>query len=326
MANINRNKFCRLGKQVIDVEMKAISELGERIDDKFAQACQILLECKGHIILMGMGKSGHIANKIAATFASTGSPAFFVHPGEAGHGDFGMITKDDAVIAISNSGNTEEILTILPLIKRLKIPLISITGNCNSTLAKQAIVNLDISVEKEACPLGLIPTSSTTTTLVLGDALAITLLESRGFTKHDFALSHPGGILGKRLLLYIDDLMHADDAIPKVQENTVLSDALIEMTTKKLGMTTVVDKNDRLVGIFTDGDLRRAVEKKIDIHTIKIADLMIKNCKTISLGTLAFDALRIMEQHNITSLVVKNEHDDMVGVVHMHNILKSGIM
>jgi len=326
MANINRNKFCRLGKQVIDVEMKAISELGERIDDKFAQACQILLECKGHIILMGMGKSGHIANKIAATFASTGSPAFFVHPGEAGHGDFGMITKDDAVIAISNSGNTEEILTILPLIKRLKIPLISITGNCNSTLAKQAMVNLDISVEKEACPLGLIPTSSTTTTLVLGDALAITLLESRGFTKHDFALSHPGGILGKRLLLYIDDLMHADDAIPKVQENTVLSDALIEMTTKKLGMTTVVDKNDRLVGIFTDGDLRRAVEKKIDIHTIKIADLMIKNCKTISLGTLAFDALRIMEQHNITSLVVKNEHDDMVGVVHMHNILKSGIM
>lgn len=326
MANINRNKFCRLGKQVIDVEMKAISELGERIDDKFAQACQILLECKGHIILMGMGKSGHIANKIAATFASAGSPAFFVHPGEAGHGDFGMITKDDAVIAISNSGNTEEILTILPLIKRLKIPLISITGNCNSTLAKQAMVNLDISVEKEACPLGLIPTSSTTTTLVLGDALAITLLESRGFTKHDFALSHPGGMLGKRLLLYIDDLMHADDAIPKVQENTVLSDALIEMTTKKLGMTTVVDKNDRLVGIFTDGDLRRAVEKKTDIHTIKIADLMIKNCKTISLGTLAFDALRIMEQHNITSLVVKNEHDDMVGVVHMHNILKSGIM
>lgn len=326
MANINRNKFCRLGKQVIGIEMKAISELGERIDDKFAQACQILLECKGHIILMGMGKSGHIANKISATFASTGSPAFFVHPGEAGHGDFGMITKDDAVIAISNSGNTEEILTILPLIKRLKIPLISITGNCNSTLAKQAMVNLDISVEKEACPLGLIPTSSTTTTLVLGDALAITLLESRGFTKHDFALSHPGGMLGKRLLLYIDDLMHADDAIPKVQENTVLSNALIEMTTKKLGMTTVVDKNDRLVGIFTDGDLRRAVEKKIDIHTIKIADLMIKNCKTISLGTLAFDALRIMEQHNITSLVVKNEHDDMVGVVHMHNILKSGIM
>jgi arabinose-5-phosphate isomerase len=326
MANINSNKFCILGKRVIDVEVKAVSKLGERIDDKFAQACRILLECKGHIILMGMGKSGHIANKIAATFASTGTPAFFVHPGEAGHGDLGMVTKDDVVIAISNSGNTEEILTILPILKRLKVPLVSLTGNPNSALAKQAMVNLDISVEKEACPLGLIPTSSTTIALVMGDALAITLLESRGFTKHDFALSHPGGILGRRLLLYIDDLMHTGDAVPKVRENTVLSNALIEMTTKKLGMTAIVNKDNQLVGIFTDGDLRRAIEKKINIHTAKIADLMTKNCKTVSLGTLAFDALKIMEQHNITSLVVKNKHDDMVGVVHIHNILKSGIM
>ncbi|KPJ67258.1 MAG: D-arabinose 5-phosphate isomerase [Coxiella sp. DG_40] len=326
MANINKNGFCKLGRQVIDIEIKAISELKERIDGKFAQACQILLECKGHVILMGMGKSGHIANKIAATFASTGTPAFFVHPGEASHGDLGMVTNDDVVIAISNSGNTEEILTILPIIKRLKIPLISLTGNCNSALAKQAVVNLDISVEKEACSLGLIPTSSTTTALVIGDALAITLLESRGFTENDFALSHPGGILGRRLLLYIDDLMQIGESIPKVQEDMVLSNALVEMTTKKLGMTTIVNKNGQLVGIFTDGDLRRAIEKKIDIHTTKISDLMTRNCKTVSLKTLAFDALKIMEKYNITSLVVKNEHCDMVGVVHMHSILKSGIM
>lgn len=326
MANTNKNKLCALGKQVINVEIQAISKLVERIDDKFAQACHILLECKGHIILMGMGKSGHIANKIAATFASTGTPAFFVHPGEAGHGDLGMVTKDDVIIAVSNSGNTEELLTILPILKRLQVPLISLTGNCNSVLAKQAMVNLDIGVEKEACPLGLVPTSSTTTALVMGDALAITLLENRGFTKNDFALSHPGGILGRRLLLCIDDLMHTGDAVPKVPENTILSNALIEMTTKKLGMTTIVNNDNQLVGIFTDGDLRRAIENKIDIHSAKISDLMTEDCKTVPLRTLAFDALKIMEHYNITSLVVKNERDEMVGVIHMHSILKSGIM
>ncbi len=326
MLTLDKNKIFATGKKVIDIELQAISELSNRIDDKFVQACELLCNCKGHIIVTGMGKSGHIANKIAATFASTGSPAFFVHSGEACHGDLGMITKNDVLIAISSSGNTEEIVTILPIIKRLKIPLIALTGNSESKLANEATVYLNTDVIKEACPLGLAPTASTTVALVMGDALATTLLEIREFTQNDFALSHPGGTLGKRLLLRIDDLMHTGDSIPKVSENAILSKALIEMTAKKLGITTVVNHNNELVGIFTDGDLRRTLDNVIDIYVCKIAEVMTKNCKTIQLGTLAYDALKIMEQYNITSLIVKDPQGHMVGVVHMHDILKAGIM
>lgn len=326
MINVDKNKICQIGKQVISTELQAISELSERIDDTFVAACNLLLNCQGHIIVTGIGKSGHIGRKIAATFASTGSPAFFVHPGEASHGDLGMITKNNILIAISKSGNTAEILTILPILQRRKIPLICLTGNIKSSLAQQATVHLDISVVKEACPLGLAPTASTTAALVMGDALAITLLELRGFNQHDFALSHPGGILGKRLLLRIDDIMHIDKAIPKVQEKTLLRDALVEMTTKKLGMTAVVDDNEQLVGIFTDGDLRRTVDQNFNINAVTVGHVMTKNCKTILAGTLAIDALKLMEQHEITSLIVKNKQGNMVGIIHMHDILRTGIM
>jgi arabinose-5-phosphate isomerase len=275
---------------------------------------------------MGMGKSGHIARKIAATFASTGSPAFFIHPGEAKHGDFGMITRKDAVLILSNSGETEEILAILPFIKHLGLPLITLTGNTNSTLAKMATVNLDVSVNKEACPLGLAPTSSTTAALVMGDALAISLLEKRGFTAQDFAMSHPGGALGRKLLLRIDDIMHTGNAAPKVSLDALLKTALVEMTQKKLGMTTVVTEDNQLAGIFTDGDVRRAFDNNADVHKTHIQQVMTKNPKTIRPGILAAEALNIMETYKITSLVVTNEQNKMVGVVHMHDILRLGVI
>ncbi len=326
MQDQDIEKICELGRAVIETEANTIQALAKRIDHQFARACHYLLDCKGRIIVMGMGKSGHIGKKIAATFASTGSPAFFVHPGEAKHGDFGMITRTDVVLALSNSGETEELLSILPFIKRLDIPLISVTGRPQSTLAQSANINLDISVEKEACPLGLAPTASTTATLVMGDALAISLLQKRGFTAEDFALSHPGGTIGRRLLLKVDEIMITGDAIPKVDFNGFLKNALMEITQKKLGMTTIINEKGELAGIFTDGDVRRAFDNNADVHKTVINHIMTKNPKVIRPGILAAEALHIMETHKITALIVTNEQNNPIGIVHLHDILRAGVM
>nr|WP_193024082.1 KpsF/GutQ family sugar-phosphate isomerase [Zhongshania antarctica] len=307
------------------MERDAVAILADRIDESFSQACDILMGCKGRVVVTGMGKSGHIGNKIAATLASTGTPAFFVHPGEASHGDLGMITAGDVVIALSNSGTTGELITILPLLKLLAVPVIALTGNPNSELATTADVHLNVGVAEEACPLNLAPTSSTTVTLVMGDALAIALLEARGFTANDFALSHPGGALGRRLILKIDSIMHTGDSIPKISLGSALSGALLEMSSKTLGMTTVVDQAGVLAGIFTDGDLRRAIDRGIDIHKCPIDDIMTRNCRTIKPGTMAAEALRIMEDNKITVLVAVNEDGQPVGVIHTHDLLKAGV-
>jgi arabinose-5-phosphate isomerase len=322
----NKEKIIQLARSVLETESQAVLKLRDRIDDTFVKACKYLFNCEGRIIVTGIGKSGHIAHKIAATFASTGSPAFFMHPSEASHGDIGVITKKDVVIAISNSGKTEEILLILPVIKLLGIPFIALTGNPTSTIAKFADANLDVSIEKEACPLGLVPTSSTTATLAMGDALAIALLETHGFTAEDFARSHPGGILGKRLLLRVDDLMRTDNAIPKVKKDSLLSEALVEMSQKRMGMTTIVNNDGTLAGIFTDGDLRRSLDKNLDVHTTKISEVMTKNCKTISLGMLATEAIKIMEQYQIMTLIVTDKNQIPIGAIHMHDLLKSGLV
>ena len=319
-------QICSLGRTVIETEAKVINHLSSRIDHKFAQACQHLHACEGRIVVMGVGKSGHISKKIAATFASTGSPAFFIHPSEANHGDIGMMTKKDVLLVLSHSGEATEIISILPFIKRLSIPLIALTGKPESTLAKAATVHIDVSVEKEACPLGLAPTSSTTAALVMGDALAMVLLEKRGFTEQDFALSHPGGTLGRRLLLLVDEIMHKDHDIPMIHQNALLKEALVEMTHKKLGMTTIVDDQGKLVGIFTDGDVRRALDKNADVHKAPIAELMSKNPKTIPHDMLAAEALSIMENYKITSLIVVNTDAKPIGIIHIHNILKAGII
>jgi arabinose-5-phosphate isomerase len=319
-------KICKSAQAVIQIEADMIHALASRIDQKFAEACLHLLNCQGRIIVMGIGKSGHIAKKIAATLASTGSPAFFIHPGEAKHGDFGMITRHDAILVLSNSGETDEILAILPFIKRLNLPLITLTGKPNSSLAKAATINIDVSVDKEACPLGLAPTSSTTAALVMGDAIAISLLEQRGFTAEDFAMSHPGGSLGRKLLLRVDEIMHKESSIPKVDMNALLKNALVEMTQKKLGMTTVVNLHNELTGIFTDGDIRRAFDNHIDIHLTPIHNVMTKKPKVIPPDMLAAEALRIMEDNKITSLVVINELNHPVGIVHLHDILRAGVM
>ncbi|MBA1444648.1 MAG: KpsF/GutQ family sugar-phosphate isomerase [Chromatiales bacterium] len=315
-----------LGLAVIETEAAAISSLAARIDDDFARACSYMLECPGRIVVIGMGKSGHIGSKIAATLASTGSPAFFVHPGEASHGDLGMITSGDVVLALSNSGETGELLTILPLIKRLGVPLISMTGNPESTLACEAEVSIDVSVEKEACPLGLAPTSSTTAALAMGDALAIALLETRGFTAKDFALSHPGGSLGRRLLLHIGDIMHTGDAIPKVSIGASLNTALIEMSSKSLGMTAVVDGQGALAGIYTDGDLRRTLDHKVNIHAAGVSEVMTVNCKTVAPEMLAAEALQLMEENKISGLLVVNGQGELVGAFNMHDLLRAGVM
>ena len=314
-----------VGKRTINIELAAIKALSERVDQTFSHACQLILNCTGRIIVTGMGKSGHIGNKIAATLASTGTPAFFLHPAEANHGDLGKVTRDDVVIAISNSGNSAELLSLLPLFKRLSIPLISMTGNVNSTLAQAADINLDISVETEACPLGLAPTSSTTVTLVLGDALAVALLEARGFTADDFAFAHPGGTLGKRLLLKVGDIMHAKERLPVVEITTTLRGTLIEMTQKGLGMTVVVN-NGQLVGIFTDGDLRRVFDAYKDIEQITVGDVMKTDPITISPNNLAAEALGVMEKNAVTSLVVTDKQKQPVGVIHIQEILRAGIV
>ncbi len=313
-------------QRTIRLEIEAVQELLPRIDANFVKACELILASKGRVVVVGMGKSGHIGNKIAATLASTGTTAFFVHPAEASHGDMGMITCDDVVLALSNSGSTAEIVTLLPLIKRLGITLISMTGNPESPLSKAAEVNLDTRVTKEACPLNLAPTSSTTASLVLGDALAIALLEARGFTAEDFAFSHPGGALGRRLLLKVENIMHAGDTLPQVKRGTSMRDALLEMTQKGLGMTAVLESDGRLAGIFTDGDLRRALDKGIDVRDARIDDVMTPHGKTARADMLAAEALKIMEDNKISALIVVDTDDRPIGAFNLGDLLRAGVM
>lgn len=319
-------KLQALGLAVIQNEADAIRALAERINSDFAHACGFMLHCEGRIVVTGMGKSGHIGSKIAATLASTGSPAFFVHPGEASHGDLGMITAKDVVLALSNSGETAELLTIVPLIKRLGVPLIAMTGNPESNLARQADVHLDVSVAQEACPLNLAPTSSTTATLAMGDALAIALLEARGFTEQDFARSHPGGSLGRRLLLMVSDVMVTGEQIPRVSEQATLKDALLEMTRKGLGMTAVIDDAGRLKGIYTDGDLRRTLDRPVDIRNCLVAEVMTHGSTTATSDMLAAEVLKIMQEKKINSLFVVDEQQIPIGALNMHTLLLAGIV
>jgi len=323
---LHDQKLRNLGLAVIQVEPQAIAALADQINDDFVVACKLMFSCKGRVVVTGMGKSGHIAGKIAATLASTGTPAFFVHSGEASHGDLGMITPQDVVLALSNSGETEEVLTILPIIKRLGVPLIAMTGNPASTLAKFATTHINVAVEQEACPLGLAPTSSTTAALVMGDALAVSLLEARGFTRDDFALSHPGGSLGKRLLLMVGDIMHADEKVPSVPESALISHALLEMTEKKLGMTAIVDVDNCVIGIFTDGDLRRMLSKNLDVHTTSITEVMTSHCTVVSANILAAEAMQIMERKKINALIVVDEQQRAIGALNMHDLIRAGIV
>ncbi len=323
---MNPQALKQLASQVLTIEAQAVAQLTTRIDDQFVHACELMLHCSGRIVVLGIGKSGHIGGKIAATLASTGTPAFFVHPAEASHGDMGMITAQDVVVALSNSGETDEILTLLPLIKRLGVPLITLTGNSESALAAVADVHINVSVAQEACPLGLAPTSSTTATLAMGDALAVALLEARGFTAEDFARSHPGGRLGRRLLLLIDAVMHTNEQMPCSTPNDLLKDALLEMSRKGLGTTVVVDLADRVLGVFTDGDLRRALDRQVDVHTARVAEVMTRPCKTIALGTLAAEALQMMQKYKINALPVVNSAGQLAGVLNMHDLLRAGVL
>lgn len=312
-------------QRTLDIEIDAVTALKQRIDADFEAACELILNCTGRVVVTGMGKSGHIGNKIAATLASTGTPAFFVHPGEASHGDLGMITPQDVVLALSNSGTTAELLTIVPLIKRMGAKLISMTGNPESALAEAAEVHLNAAVEREACPHDLAPTSSTTVSLVLGDALAVSLLEARGFTPEDFAFSHPGGALGRKLLLKVGDIMHKGAEIPCVDDDALTQDALFEMSAKGLGMTTILNSDGVLQGIFTDGDLRRCLDIGHDMKTTPITQVMTRNGKTIHADMLAVEALNIMEDSSITALVVTDAEQHPEGVIHLHHILKAGV-
>ncbi|AOE50500.1 KpsF/GutQ family sugar-phosphate isomerase [Kangiella sediminilitoris] len=321
----SKQQFLESAERVINIESQAVEQLKSQLNNDFFAACQRLLNCQGKVVVIGMGKSGHIGGKMAATFASTGTPAFFVHPAEASHGDLGMIEERDVVIALSNSGETHEVTSLIPVIKRRKIPLISITSNPDSSLAKASAIHLTVKVQQEACPHNLAPTASTTAVLALGDAIAVALLEAKGFTPDDFALSHPGGSLGKRLLLQVDDLMHSAESFPAVTPDTPIKDALLEMTDKRLGMTAILDKDHSLLGIFTDGDLRRAFEKGVGVDAI-IEDVMTKGCKTITADALAVDAFGLMEQNSITCLIVVDDKNKPLGAVHMHDLLKAGVV
>ncbi len=315
----------RSARAVIETERQAVGDLEQRIDNQFVNACRLMLECTGRVVVLGMGKSGHIGHKIAATLASTGTPSFFVHPGEAGHGDLGMITGDDVAIALSNSGETGEIVTLLPVIKRLDIPLIALTGNPASTLGKAAAACLDVSVAREACPLGLAPTASTTACLVLGDALAVALLEARGFSTEDFARSHPGGSLGRRLL-GVRDIMHTGAEIPRVSEKTMVKQTLLEMSAKGLGMTAVLNESGEVTGVFTDGDLRRTLDAGFDLQTTTTGEVMTRNGKTIAATCLAAEALRMMEEYRINALLVLDKERQLVGVLNMHDLLRAQVV
>lgn len=312
--------------RTLQIEQEAIGHLQAKLNDHFDHACELILACKGRVVVTGMGKSGHIAGKLAATLASTGTPAFFVHPGEASHGDLGMITRSDVVIALSNSGETSEITALLPLLKRLGVPLISMAGRTQSTLASHADAHLDSGVEREACPLDLAPTSSTTAALALGDALAVALLEARGFTAEDFALSHPGGTLGKRLLLRVKDVMHGGERLPRIPLGSPLRDALLEITNKGLGFTCVTDTQGRLAGVYTDGDLRRTLDHHYDLRDVLVDDVMTRPGKRIAPSMLAAEAVRLMEESKITALAVVDDEQRPVGALHMHDLLISGVI
>ncbi|AZL83936.1 KpsF/GutQ family sugar-phosphate isomerase [Aliivibrio salmonicida] len=318
--------FCKAGKNVLQIEIDALTQLNNYINDDFTKACQLMLECKRKVVIMGMGKSGHIGKKIAATLASTGTPSFFVHPGEASHGDLGMIEKGDVILAISNSGEAAEILALLPVIKRQGITLITMTSKSSSSMANVADVNLLITVPQEACPLALAPTSSTTATLVMGDALAMALLEARGFTSDDFALSHPGGALGRKLLLHLADIMHTDDELPMVTSDALIKTALLEVSEKGLGMTAIVDEDQKVIGIFTDGDLRRLLDNRIDIHTQTIGEVMAHTPSVASPNLLAVEGLNLMQDKKINGLLLCDENNRLVGALNMHDLLKAGVM
>ncbi|MBU6422137.1 MAG: KpsF/GutQ family sugar-phosphate isomerase [Gammaproteobacteria bacterium] len=326
---MNRNDSANLlqhARQVLQTEAAAVAALVPRLDEHFAAACRLLLDCRGRVVVMGMGKSGHVAGKIAATLASTGTPAFYVHPGEASHGDMGMITGQDVVLAVSNSGETAELLTLLPLIKRLGVKLVTLTGNLQATLAKAADVNLDVGVAQEACPMNLAPTASTTAALAMGDALAVTLLSARGFTQEDFARSHPGGTLGRRLLLHVEDIMHVGEAVPAVPQEALLSKALMEMSRKGLGMTVIVDKKNHVAGIFTDGDLRRALDREVNVLRARVEEVMTRHCTTVHAEVLAGEAIRIMNDKRITALPVVDADNVLIGALHMHDLVRAGVV
>ncbi len=312
-------------RRVLELEARALTELVDGIGADFSRACEQVLACPGRVIVTGMGKSGHIARKIAATLASTGTPSFFVHPGEASHGDLGMITRDDLVLALSNSGETRELMAIMPVIKRKGTPLLSMTGRPESSLAELSDVHLNVAVREEACSLNLAPTSSTTAALAMGDALAVALLEARGFTQEDFALSHPGGTLGRRLLLKVDDVMHTDEQLPVVDTEVTLADALLEVTRKGMGMTAVVDEQGQLAGIFTDGDLRRALDQAVDVRNTPITEVMTRDPVVMEPGHLAAEALQIMEERKINGLLVLDDRRP-VGALNMHDLLRAGVV
>lgn len=323
---MDSNALKELARAVINTEATAVTNLVSRIDEAFVRACDLILSCKGRIVILGMGKSGHIAGKIAATFASTGTPAFFVHAAEASHGDLGMITSADVVIVLSNSGETDEVRQILPLFKRLGVTVIGMTGNPESTLASHSDVHINVGVQAEACPLGLAPTSSTTAALVMGDALAVSLLESRGFTTEDFARSHPGGKLGKRLLLHIQDIMHSGDKMPVVSADSSLSEAILEMTRKRLGMVAITDTQMKVQGVFTDGDLRRALTHTIDPHKTTVGEVMTRDGKTIEAGALAVEAVKIMQEFKIQGLLVVDDKSRLKGVLNFNDLLQAGVI
>jgi len=313
-------------RTVLTVEAAAIAALAPRLDGSFVQACQLLLACTGRVVVSGMGKSGHVANKIAATLASTGTPAFFVHPGEASHGDIGMITANDVVLALSNSGETDELVTILPIIKRLNVPLIALTGRADSTLGRGATVVLDVSVPAEACPLNLAPTASTTASLAMGDALAVAVLEARGFTPEDFARSHPAGTLGRKLLLHVEDVMRSGNDLPVVAPDALLREGLLEMSRKALGMTCVADAQGKLLGVFTDGDLRRVLDRSLDLQTTPMRNAMTANPKRVKPRMLAVEAVHLMDTHRITALPVVDDADVIVGALNIHDLFRAGVM
>ncbi len=326
VVEMSNEELLALARETLAIESRAVGEISSRLSDEFAEACRLCMETPGRVVVTGMGKSGHIATKIAATLASTGTPAFFMHPAEASHGDLGMITAQDLLLAISYSGETDEVVTILPLVKRMGGHLISMTGNPASTLARAADVHLDVAVSEEACPLNLAPTASTTATLAMGDALAVALLKARGFTAEDFARSHPSGSLGKRLLLRVADVMRKDGDVPAVGPDVALRDGLMEMTEKGLGMTAIVDDERRILGIFTDGDLRRALDDGADVHSTKIREVMHTNCKTTSADVLAAEAVNVLEENKITSLLVADDGDRLIGALNIHDLFRAGIM
>ena len=325
-ASDDDSSLLATARRALANEARAVEALVARLDDRFAAACRVCLQCQGRVVVTGMGKSGHVARKIAATLASTGTPAFFLHPAEAGHGDLGMITRGDAVLALSNSGETPELLLLLPHLKRLAVPLIVMAGKTDSTLGRAATVVIDVSVPEEACPLNLAPPASTTATLAMGDALAVTVLGARGFTKQDFARSHPGGTLGRQLLLHVEQIMRTGEALPRVGPQTRLGEGLLEMSRKGLGMTVVVDDGNRILGVFTDGDLRRALDRQVDIHGAAMSEVMTSPCKSIAPQDLAAEAVHVMELHRITALPVADEQGRLVGALNVHDLFRAGVM